>query len=92
MVSLSIWNSNVVQKSCTIHALIHADDTIIISTNREMFIKKWEAAVQFFNDSKLNLNIGKSGYLIMSVLNDAPDAPTRLRAYAPYAPDAPKFP
>ena len=27
-----------------------------------------------------------------SVLNDAPDAPTRLRAYAPYAPDAPKFP
>lgn len=55
---------------CTIHALIHADDTIIISTNREMFIKKWEAAVQFFNDSKLNLNIGKSGYLIINASKD----------------------
>ena len=35
-----------------------------------MFIKKWEAAVKFFNDSKLNLNIGKSGYLIINASKD----------------------
>ena len=51
---------------CTIHALIHADDTIILSTDRDKFQKKWEEAVTFFNDSKLNLNIGKSCYLVIN--------------------------
>ena len=49
-----------------IHALIHADDTIILSTSRENFIHKCNETVRFFQSNKLNLNIDKSAFLIIN--------------------------
>ena len=46
----------------TIHALIHADDTIILSTSRENFIHKCNETIRFFQSNKLNLNIDKSAF------------------------------
>ena len=48
------------------HTLIHADDTIILSTSRNEFIYKCNELVTFLNESHLNLNLGKSGYLIIN--------------------------
>ena len=53
----------------TIHALIHADDTIILSTERSTFIKKCNETISFFNAHKLNLNLAKSCYLVINPLN-----------------------
>ena len=41
----------------TIHALIHADDTIILSTSRENFILKCNEAVRFFQSNKLKIEL-----------------------------------
>ena len=49
-----------------IHALIHADDTIILSTSREKFIMKCNEATKFFHENKLSLNIDKSCFLIIN--------------------------
>ena len=49
-----------------IHVLIHADDTIILSTSREQFIKKCNESIDFFTQNKLNLNIDKSCFLIIN--------------------------
>ena len=49
-----------------IHALIHADDTIIISTDRQKFIIKCNETMKFFLENMLTLNIGKSKYLIIN--------------------------
>ena len=49
-----------------LHALIHADDTIILSTNREQFIHKCNQTIAFFTENKLRLNMGKSCYLIIN--------------------------
>ena len=52
-----------------IHTLIHADDTLVLSTQREQFIKKCNEAVNFFTENGLTLNMGKSGYLIINGKN-----------------------
>ena len=52
-----------------IHALIHADDTIVISTDRQKFIIKCNETMKFFSENKLTLNIGKSKYLIINFSN-----------------------
>ena len=49
-----------------IHVLIHADDTIILSTSRDRFTQKCNEAVNFFSKNKLNLNIDKSCFLIIN--------------------------
>ena len=49
-----------------IHVLIHADDTIILSTNRNQFIHKCNETINFFKKNKLNLNIDKSCFLIIN--------------------------
>ena len=61
------------RKQCTpeevigaFHALVHADDTIIISTERRLFINKCNAMVEYFKQNKLNLNLLKSSYLIIN--------------------------
>ena len=54
------------QLLCDIHMLIHADDTIILSTNRQNFIQKCNEAIAFFTEHKLNLNISKSCYVIIN--------------------------
>ena len=61
------------QRSCieeplikAMHCLLHADDTAIVSTNRELFIKKCNAMVDYFNENNLSLNLPKSSYLIIN--------------------------
>ena len=49
-----------------LHALIHADDTIIISTNRHQFINKCNHMTDFFTLNKLSLNLNKSSYMIIN--------------------------
>ena len=39
-----------------IHTLIHADDTIVISTDRSKFIEKCQHTKSFFDMNKLKLN------------------------------------
>ena len=48
------------------HCLLHADDTAVISTNRELFIKKCNAMVDYFNANNLSLNLPKPSYLIIN--------------------------
>ena len=49
-----------------LHCLLHADDTLIISTNRETFVHKCNTMIQTLNDKKMLLNYKKSGYLIIN--------------------------
>ena len=49
----------------TLHVLLHADDTIIISTSENSFIQKCNMMLNYFADNKLRLNLGKSGYIII---------------------------
>ena len=50
----------------TMHSLLHADDTAIISTNRLLFITKCNHMLDYFPTNKLGLNLGKSGYMIIN--------------------------
>ena len=49
-----------------LHCLLHADDTAILSTNREQFIVKCNHMLDFFEANSLSLNLSKSGYLIIN--------------------------
>ena len=50
----------------TMHSLLHADDTAILSTDRDLFIKKCNHMLDYFERNKLGLNLGKSGYMIIN--------------------------
>ena len=49
-----------------LHCLLHADDTAILSTERSLFIRKCNYMLEYLNENKLGLNLGKSGYLIIN--------------------------
>ena len=49
-----------------IHCLLHADDTVVISTDRETFIRKCNLMLKYFDDNKLSLNLSKSKYMIIN--------------------------
>ena len=48
------------------HALVHADDTLIISTNIDKFISKCNHMLDYFTENNLKLNLGKSSYFILN--------------------------
>ena len=48
------------------HRLLHADDTSILATNHELFVIKCNYMLEYFRINKLNLNLGKSAYLIIN--------------------------
>ena len=50
----------------TMHCLLHADDTVIISTDRERFIEKCNQMLKYFDENKLSLNLSKSSYFIIN--------------------------
>ena len=50
----------------TLHCLLHADDTAILSTERTLFIKKVNLMLKFFKENALSMNLSKSGYLIIN--------------------------
>ena len=49
-----------------LHCLLHADDTAILSTDRELFINKCNYMLDYFEENSLSLNLEKSGYLIIN--------------------------
>ena len=50
----------------TLHCLLHADDTAILSTNCELFVAKCNHMLDYFAENSLSLNLAKSGYLIIN--------------------------
>ena len=50
----------------SLHCLLHADDTAILSTNRNLFVKKCNHMLDYFAENSLSLNLLKSGYLIIN--------------------------
>ena len=48
------------------HLLLHADDTLIVSTGRLLFKKKCNIMLDYFMENKLRLDLGKSGYLLIN--------------------------
>ena len=61
-----------------LHALIHADDTIILSTDQQKFIKKCNEAIAFFTENKLSLNMSKSCYLLINGNKDVLQSKTNI--------------
>ena len=53
-----------------LHCLLHADDTLVLSTNKSLFIDKCNVLLDTFNTKKMSLNFKKSGYMI---INGKPD-------------------
>ena len=49
-----------------IHCLLHADDTVIISTDRQLFIKKCNTMLKYFKDNSMSLNFPKSSYMVIN--------------------------
>ena len=49
----------------TIHVLLHADDTLVLSTSEELFISKCNIMLQYFHGNKLKMNLKKSGFLVI---------------------------
>ena len=49
-----------------IHTLVHADDAIILSTDRLKFIQKCNELLRFFDMHHFKLNLGKSDYFIIN--------------------------
>ena len=53
----------------TIDTLLHADDTLVISTSEELFARKCNIMLEYFDQNKLKPNLGKSGYMIITADN-----------------------
>ena len=49
-----------------LHILLHADDIIILSTNRELFIQKCNLLTASLTEKKLSLNVKKSGFMVIN--------------------------
>ena len=50
------------------HSLLHAYDTVLLSTSPQTFVNKWKEMVRFFSEKKLSSNIGKSRFMITGSL------------------------
>ena len=53
-----------------IHNLIHADDTIVMDTDKVIMVKKTIATFQYFDSIDQAVNIGKSKYMCLSNKNE----------------------
>ena len=49
-----------------LHVLLHADDTVMIRTNRELFVSKCNMLVETFKEKRMSLNIGISGFIVIN--------------------------
>ena len=63
----------------TLHCLLHADDTAIISSNRSDFVIKCNYMLQFFDENELKLNFSKCEYLIINGKENDVKEPLKLR-------------
>lgn len=49
----------------TLHILLQADDTVVLSTTRELFITKCYILLAEFKEKKMNINAKKSGFMVI---------------------------
>ena len=49
-----------------LHCLLHADDTAILSTKGDLFVRKCNLMLDYFTENMLSLNLSKSAYLIIN--------------------------
>ena len=49
-----------------LHCLLHADDTLLLSTNRESFVYKCNILLKQIAEKKMKLNYSKSAYMIIN--------------------------
>ena len=49
----------------SIHSLLHADDTLVMSLSFETFKEKCNALVEILKQKKLSLNLPKSSYMAL---------------------------
>ena len=49
-----------------LHCLLLADDTLVLSTDRNLFINKCNILIDAFHKKKMHINISKSGYMIVN--------------------------
>ena len=61
------------------HALLHMDDTLILSTKRSLFEIKCNMMLDYFEENKLKLNLGKSCFLIVNGKNTDLKEPIMLK-------------
>ena len=52
-----------------LHVLLHADDTVLLSTDREHFIYKCNLLIDMFKEKRMAINIGKSGFMVINTNN-----------------------
>ena len=48
------------------HLFLHTDDTIVLSTERNLFIEKCKILIDAFTNKKVAMNLRKSGFLIIN--------------------------
>ena len=53
-----------------LHCLLHADDTLVLSTNRDAFIKKCNILIETIQNKRMSLNYKKSAYMIINQSSD----------------------
>ena len=68
----------------SLHCLLHADDTAILSTSRDLFVKKCNHMLVYFQENSLSLNLSKSGYLIINGTADNKCSLTLLNGILEY--------
>ena len=49
-----------------LHCLLHTDDKMLLSTNRELFMIKCNILIDTIKNKKMSLNYSKSGYMIIN--------------------------
>ena len=52
-----------------LHVVLHADGTVVFSTTRDLFIKKCNTLISSFRENRLELNFGKSSFMIIHPMN-----------------------
>ena len=63
-----------------LHMLLHADDTVILSLQRNLFITKCNILISLFHEKRLGLNLGKSGFLVINPKSHEDRAPIKLES------------
>ena len=69
-----------------LHSLLHADDTLVLSLERNLFIAKCNNLIDSFHVKKLQLNLKKSLYMIVNRSNNDDRIDIKLKSgWLPYA-------
>ena len=50
----------------SLHCLLHADDTLVLSTERNLFRHKCDILIKAFHSKKMSINFKESGYMIIN--------------------------